>query len=266
MKLFYRKFGSGPPLFILHGLFGSSDNWVSIARNISSSFSVYIPDLRNHGQSPHSSEHNYNLMSHDLFELVEDLKIDKFILAGHSMGGKIAVDFALNWPDRINSLIVIDISPFIPLDYSDKIYLQNLEILEAILSINLSEYNSRSEVESLLAKKIDSEKIRGLIQKNLQRNNEGFYVWKLNAEAIKENLNFMMEGVKLPGPVFIPVTGFPVTFVKGEESEYLQLSELKELQKIFPTTQIISVKNAGHWINAEKPEIIESILLNQLYY
>src|SRR5512138_128346 len=104
MELFYRKYGTGPPLFILHGLFGSSDNWVTIARKLSGYFTVYLPDQRNHGQSPHSDIHNYDSMSRDLFELTEKLEINKLFLAGHSMGGKVAVNFALKWPEKINSL------------------------------------------------------------------------------------------------------------------------------------------------------------------
>ena len=106
MKLFYRKFGEGPPLVILHGLYGSSDNWVSIAKKIGDSFTVYLPDQRNHGQSPHSDTHDYNSMRDDLFEMVSELRIKKFFLAGHSMGGKTAIAFAAKWPEMIYDFAV----------------------------------------------------------------------------------------------------------------------------------------------------------------
>ena len=112
MKLFYRKFGDGPPLIILHGLYGSSDNWVSIAKKLGDSFTVYLPDQRNHGQSPHSDIHDYDSMRDDLFELVTELRLKKFFLAGHSMGGKTAMAFAVKWPEMINGLLIADISPF----------------------------------------------------------------------------------------------------------------------------------------------------------
>jgi esterase len=264
MKLFYRKYGTGPPLIILHGLYGSSDNWVTIARKISGSFTVYLPDQRNHGQSPHSPDHSYDAMSQDLFELIEDLGIGKFILAGHSMGGKTAVNFALNWPERINSLIIIDISPFRQNEYEKQLYIQHQTILKAILSIKPSEYESRAEVEKLVATKINDEKIRGLILKNLQRTDKGSFEWKLNASSLLENLNSIIEEIPIPGNLPIPVTGFPVTFIKGEDSQYLQMSDLKEIQRIFPTSEIVSVRNAGHWIHVEKPDVIEDILLSQL--
>ena len=112
MKLFYRKYGNGPPLIILHGLYGSSDNWVTIAKSLGDLFTIYLPDQRNHGQSPHDNIHDYDSMRNDLFELAYDLKLNKFFLAGHSMGGKTAIAFALKWPEMINGLLIADISPF----------------------------------------------------------------------------------------------------------------------------------------------------------
>ena len=111
MKLFFRKYGNGPPLVILHGLYGSSDNWVTIAKILSDSFTVYLPDQRNHGQSPHSDIHDYDSMRDDLLEFVRDQSINKFFLAGHSMGGKTAIAFALKWPEMLNGLLIADISP-----------------------------------------------------------------------------------------------------------------------------------------------------------
>jgi esterase len=264
MKLFYRKYGSGPPLVVLHGLYGSSDNWVSIAKKISDRYTVYLPDLRNHGQSPHSREHNYKTMANDLHEMIEDLNIVKFLLAGHSMGGKVAMKYALEWPESLYSLVIIDISPSGTTDRNNVIYLQHLEILETILSVRLPGIRSRDEVDKQLSERIDSEKTRALIMKNLRRTDDGSFEWKLNAKSLLENINNIMEGIITPGQVINHVTGFPVTFVRGELSEYIQQDDFKAISSIFPAAEMKVVKGAGHWINAEKPDEIADILLNAI--
>lgn len=264
MKLFFRKFGNGPPLFILHGLYGSSDNWVTIARNLSESFTVYLPDQRNHGQSPHSEKHDYDSMSRDLLELTEELKINRFILAGHSMGGKVAVRFAMKWPEKINSLIIIDISPFRSPDPERRFYLEHKQILESVLSVDLSVAKSRSEVETFLAGKIESEKTRGFIMKNLQRTDEKTFKWKMNVRALFDNLDGIVDGIPRPTRDTEAVTGFPVTFIRGGESDYLPEDEIIVIQKLFPTAEIVTLENAGHWIHAERPEEIIEIFKKQL--
>jgi pimeloyl-ACP methyl ester carboxylesterase len=264
MKLFFRKYGIGPPLFILHGLYGSSDNWVTVAKSLSESFSVFLPDLRNHGKSPHSEEHDYDSMSQDIFDLIQELKIKKIFLAGHSMGGKVAVNFAMKWPEKINSLIIIDISPFRSSDTGRKFYKEHKNILETILSADLSKIRSRSEAEAVLAKTIESEKTRDFILKNLQRTGEKTFIWKMNVKSLYDNLEKIVDGLPLHVADSETVTGFPVTFIKGENSEYLSAGDINAIQKLFPVAEMITVKNAGHWINAERPDAIIEILLNQL--
>jgi esterase len=264
MKLFFRKIGNGTPLFILHGLYGSSDNWVTIAGALSDYFTVYLPDQRNHGQSPHSDIHDYDSMSKDLFEMVTELKIHKFFLAGHSMGGKVAVNFAMKWPERINCLIIIDISPFRSNDPGRKFYNEHKHILESILSTDLSLIKSRNEAETYLSEKIESERTRGFILKNLGRTGEMRFYWKMNVKSLLNNLEKIVDGLPRPEKETEPVTGFPVTFIKGQDSEYLPDEEVNAIQKLFPAAEIIIVKNAGHWVHAERPEAVIKILLQQL--
>jgi pimeloyl-ACP methyl ester carboxylesterase len=264
MKLFFRKYGNGPPLIILHGLYGSSDNWVTIARHLEKDFTVYLPDLRNHGQSPHSDIHDYNSMSNDILELTQDLRINKFFLAGHSMGGKVAVNFAMKWPEKINSLIIIDISPFRPQESEIRFYNEHRNILDTLLSADLSRINTRAGADSYFAGKLLSEKTRGFILKNLNRTGENAFSWKLNVKSLSDNLEKIVDGLPRPPAYLDPVTGFPVTFIKGADSEYLPDYEIITIKKLFPAADIITVQNAGHWVHADRPDAIIAILLKQL--
>jgi esterase len=254
MKLFYRKFGEGPPLIILHGLYGSSDNWVTIAKQLGDSFTVYLPDQRNHGQSPHSEIHDYDSMRDDLYELVTDLRLRKFFLCGHSMGGKTAMAFAVRWPEMINALIIVDVSPFTNENNSQTVFKQHNAILKTILSIDLTHVTSRGEVENLLLEKISSEKERGLILKNLQRNSGDIFTWKLNASSLFKNLDKIMSPLCLKEVVSQPVTGFPVVFLKGSYSNYITASDVAEIRKVFPASEFIVIQGAGHWVHTDKPD------------
>ncbi|MGD0581782.1 MAG: alpha/beta fold hydrolase [Bacteroidales bacterium] len=258
MKLYFRKYGSGPTLVILHGLYGSSDNWVSVARKLSSHFTVILPDLRNHGQSPHSDLHSYDAMADDLDELMNDLGTDRFVLGGHSMGGKAAIKFALKWPERLNGLVIIDISPFGSDDLQNPYYIEHREILEAILSLEPGSAALREEIEKVLSEHIRSERTRGFIMKNLKRGHEGTFEWKLNASALLSNLQKITDGVIDREGQIMPVSGFPVVFIKGENSDYLKSGDIRDILKIFPSAEIIKIADSGHWVHAEKPdEIVE---------
>jgi esterase len=264
MKLFFRKYGNGPPLIILHGLYGSSDNWVTIARHLEKNFTVYLPDLRNHGQSPHSDIHDSDSMSNDILELVQDLRINKFFLAGHSMGGKVAVNFAMKWPEKINSLIIIDISPFRPQESEKRFFNEHRNILDTLLSSDLSGIRSRGEADLHFAGKLLSEKTRGFILKNLNRSGENTFSWKLNVKSLSDNLEKIVDGLPRPPAYIDQVTGFPVTFIKGADSEYLPDIEIIAVRKLFPAAEFITVQNAGHWVHADRPDAIIAILLKQL--
>jgi len=264
MKLFYRKYGYGPPLIILHGLYGSSDNWVSVAKSISDRFTVFLPDQRNHGQSPHSPVHDYDSMKEDLFDLVNDLRLQKFFLAGHSMGGKTAVNFALSWPEKLYGLLVADISPTVSEGSNSIAYNQHFEILNSILSLDLSGIRSRDEVELLLKSGIKSEKTRGFLMKNLKRESDNSFSWKLNASALLENLDRIMEGIEPGDKERTEITGFPVYFLKGEYSEYLPESDYVKIRRLFPAAEFIIIPHSGHWIHADNPEAVKKCLLKFL--
>ncbi len=260
MKLFYRKFGEGPPLIILHGLYGSSDNWVTIARSLSDIFTVYLPDQRNHGQSPHSEIHDYDSMRDDLFELVTDLKLKKIFLAGHSMGGKTAISFAIRWPEMIYGLLIADISPFTSEKSNSRGYNQHLKILSTILSLDLSMIKSRAEAELFLKKNIEEEKVRGFILKNLGRIDGNGFAWKLNAPSLLDNLDRIMEPIDMKEAMVQPVTGFPVIFLRGSDSDYLPPEDINGIRKVFPAAEFHEIAGSGHWVHADRPdEVIRNL-------
>jgi esterase len=260
MKLFYRKYGNGPPLVILHGLYGSSDNWVTIAKMLGERFTVYLPDQRNHGQSPHSEVHDYDSMRDDLFQLAGDLKLKKFFLAGHSMGGKTAISFVLKWPEMINGLLIADISPFTNEAIRNSVYTQHYGILNAIVSMDLKRISTRGEAEEYLSDRITSEKERGLILKNLQRTSDNDFAWKLNAFSLLKNLDKILAGIKRQTDFNQQITGFPVIFLRGANSDYLPLSDFRDILHVFPAADIIEVAEAGHWIQVDRPdEVVKNI-------
>lgn len=257
MKLFYRKYGSGPPLFILHGLFGSSDNWMTIAKKLSDTFTVYLPDQRNHGRSPHSEIHDYESMRDDLRELLTELSIDKLFLAGHSMGGKTAISFALRWPEMLNGLLVADISPFRDGVKDNPEYELHSSILNSIQSLDLSKISSRAEAEEHLTRSGLPVSVRGFILKNLQRIGGNKFEWKINASALLSNLDKIMKGIDRKDAFSQQVTGFPVIFLKGSDSGYLPSEDYNDILKIFPAAEFVIIEKAGHWLHADNPEEVE---------
>jgi len=261
MKLFYRKYGDGPPLLILHGLYGSSDNWVTIARALGKKYTVFLPDLRNHGQSPHSTVHDYDSLSKDILGLASELGLEKFFLAGHSMGGMIAAFFALRWPEKLLGLVIADISPFAATDIRTQEYNQHITILQSITGTDISSADTRSDVELLLREKIPSERIRSMIMKNLLRLPDNRFSWKINATSLLMNIEKIMSGLPRPEDNYSSVSGFPVLFLKGEHSAYLPGSDYSDILKIFPAAEFLTISNAGHWIHSDNPGAVIGALL-----
>lgn len=264
MKLFYREFGSGIPLIILHGLYGSSDNWVSIAKSLSKDFRVIIPDQRNHGLSPHSIVHSYKSMSSDLDELVRDLKITKFLLIGHSMGGKTAIWYASRWPEMLTGLMIIDISPFKTGKHQNPVSEFHLNVLKAINNLPLNSINTREEADLLLSESVSSPRIRSFLLKNLTRTKDKSFGWKLNAENLEMNIDNILDGFDRNIADHSIISGFPVVFVRASKSDYIPESDYSDIRKIFPVSDIVSVEDASHWIHVEKPDQIIEIIYSML--
>lgn len=258
MNLFFRNTGSGSTLVILHGLYGSSDNWMGIANNLKNDFEIFIPDLRNHGQSPHSSVMDYSLMREDIYEFFLTNNIEKAILLGHSMGGRIAIDFALSYPEKISHLIVADISPR-PYNESKNykiLFKHHKLIIEKLLSIKIEEYQDRKQISDMLIKKLYDERLVAFLLKNLKRDKEKNFYWAINLPIISQQLETILRGdTETDISKHFNTTGFPVLFIKGGLSSYLTSADYDFIKQLFPYAEIEEIENAGHWLHAEQPEI-----------
>lgn len=253
MKLFYRKYGQGPPIVILHGVFGLSDNWVSIAKKLEKEFAVYLPDFRNHGQSPHSNDFSYAFLVKDVKELLDDLSLDKAIIIGHSMGGKVAMQFVSDYPERIHKIIVVDIA----LRY----YTTNhKKIIDGLRSLDLKKIIKRNEADEQLSYYIEDEGARQFLLKNLYRKEDGSFNLRFNLDVIDEKIESLGEALKITCPIHIPTL-----FIKGGSSDYITLDDEVEIRKVFVNSKIVTIDNAGHWVHVEQPQNFLNVLIDFLY-
>lgn len=246
MKLFYRHLGEGKPVIILHGLFGQSDNWVTHARKMAVHFSVYLPDLRNHGQSPHSPTFNYHAMADDLHEFINDQQLVEPVIIGHSMGGKVAMQFAIEHPHIPSKLIIVDISP---VRYPDRD--SQFDILNTMMAVNFEAVYSRDEVNELLKVNISDEGTRLFVMKNLYRKTRHSFDWRPNLEAIAANMDYMFGSIEGDG-----VYEKPVLFIKGGRSDYIKPEYYSVIHKFFPKATFAEIPEAGHWVHVDAPDEI----------
>ena len=251
MELFFRKKGDdGEPLIILHGLYGSGDNWMSIARDLSESFSVYLPDLRNHGRSPHAEDMSYEALADDLHEFIEKQKLDKVNIIGHSMGGKTAMWFAAKHPEKVKKLIVVDVAPG-TYDSTSPNVETHKKIINALKSIDPSIVKSRKELDAEFAKQIPNLQLRMFLLKNIERQDDGSYRWRLNIDSIEKNIGNIMGGI----PDTSIKINVPTLFFKGALSDYITEEDLPVIKNIFPHSKVVTIPNAGHWLHARQPEL-----------
>lgn len=249
MKLFYRELGGkGQPLIILHGLFGSSDNWLTQAKMLAGKFHVYTIDQRNHGQSPHSDDFNYDLLADDIHGFLIMNAIDDPIVLGHSMGGKAAMKFAIAHQELLSKLIVVDIAP--------KAYpVQHTKIIEGLKSIPVDSISSRNEAEEILSGYVDEHDVRQFLLKNLQRKPEGGFAWRVNLPAIEKNIEKIGEGISSAKKF-----EKPTLFIRGSRSNYVLDEDQALINEIFPQA-ILRTMETGHWVQAEKPgEFVDEIV------
>ena len=256
MKLNYRQYSeSGKPLLVLHGLFGSLGNWGWHSKQLAEEFAVVGVDLRNHGDSPHSDQLDYQAMAEDVRQLMAELGLDSCSIVGHSMGGKVAMQLALSYPDLVERLVVVDIAPVAYPEDADG----HMNVLAAMDAVRLDELKSRTEAEETLKDYIDEDAVRKFVLTNLVRNDEGGFDWRLNKKAIRENYPALRAA-----PVMDRSFTKPVLFVKGSLSNYILPEHQAAIEEMFPEAEVKTILGAGHWLHAEQPKALQNLLLNFL--
>jgi len=245
MQLNYKTYGQGDPIIILHGLFGTLDNWQTVGKQLAENYMVYLVDQRNHGRSPHLDEITYPLMANDLRSFMENQWVHQAHVIGHSMGGKTAMQFALSYPDMVDKLIVVDIA-------TEAYPGGHEQIFEALLSLDLTEVDSRSDAAAHLEQAgIQEAGIRQFLLKNLSRKKEGGYEWKMNLPAIHEHYQDILAAVESS-----EVYNDPTLFIRGGQSQYVNDDNWPAVLQLFPNAKLETVENAGHWVHAEAPEAL----------
>jgi len=244
MKLFSKKYGEkGQDLIVIHGLFGMSDNWNTLGKQFSKYCKVHLVDLRNHGRSPHSAEFNYEVMSDDLKEYMEDHNIQKPILLGHSLGGKVAMKFAFAYPDKIEKLIIADISPR---RYNTE-FVQNL--LRTSYKLPLENFEKRDEIDRVLSETYEDKGMRLFLLKNLYRKENKEFAWRFNIDVLLEKVSNIQEADFVQG-----VCKIPTHFIRGGNSNYITSEDELTINKHFSDFSIATIEGVGHWLHAENPE------------
>lgn len=247
MDLNFKTFGQGPPLIILHGLFGTLDNWQTLAKRWAEDFTVYLVDQRNHGRSPHLDEMSYPLLAEDLAGFLDKEWLHECYLLGHSMGGKTAMQFALDYPDQVTKLVIVDIAPKqYPAGHD--------EIFAALRSLDLENLTTRSAAAEHLSQLIPQPAVVQFLLKNLSRVPGSGFRWKMNLEVLYRDYANILANVS-----GAPYSG-DALFVRGGLSQYVGKDDLPLIRSLFPEAELATVARAGHWVHAQAPDELYSLV------
>ena len=242
MELYYERYGQGHPLIILHGLFGSLENWRTLSKAFAQSFAVFALDQRNHGRSPHSEIFNYQAMTEDVREFIQRHELTTAHILGHSMGGKVAMQFAVTYPDMVNKLVIVDIAPKVyPPGHDD--------VFAGLYALNLATLRNRQEAEAGLTPHLPDLSLRQFLLKNLEREDSGSFRWRINLDGIHRNYHEMLKTFAVNGQFLKPAL-----FIRGANSGYIHDNDLVTIREIFPAAQLTTTPNSGHWVHAEAPQ------------
>lgn len=259
VDLHYRRLGpqGTTPIVILHGLFGSSDNLGSIARELAEpgdpaipAHEVYLVDLRDHGRSPHTDAVSYPLMAADVHALVTKLGLKDIVLVGHSMGGKTAMRFAQCWPELLKRLVVIDIGP--------KEHANNqAHIVDALRTAGLSPGRTRRDVEAHIARHVKEPGVVQFLLKNLYWKNENELAWRMNVDLLGRDLDAVLAAI---GPETVRV---PTLFIRGGQSDYILREDIPAIKEQFPNGRVETIAYAGHWVHVQAPDEVVTFIRNE---
>jgi esterase len=254
MDLFYRTFGEGKPLIILHGLLGMSDNWIMPAKELAKKYKVILPDLRNHGNSPHSDDFNLQVLADDIVEMIQTIGFGSVYLLGHSLGGRIAMSVALQHPQLIEKLVVVDIAPR---KYSGNKSIANM--MEVMSRVDFNYLVTLTSIEEFLTRYIPDPRVRNHAMKNLKKKNAGGFEWKANLPAIVKDIETLMT------PVYEEVPfSKPVLFIKGGASDFITDADMTPIFLHFPKAILRTIPNASHWVHVDEPELFLEEVFNFL--
>ncbi|HET8816849.1 MAG TPA: alpha/beta fold hydrolase [Pseudidiomarina sp.] len=242
----YERFGSGVPVVLIHGLFGDLDNLKRLGRELESDFELIAIDVRNHGESFHSDLMSYETMADDLATLLDEIGVDKTHVVGHSMGGKIAMEFALRYPQRVISVVAADVAP---VAYDPK----HRHILDALEQLDLTQVKTRKDADKQLQKAIDTHGIRQFLLKSLKHTSSG-YEWRLNLPALDA------QYPDISGAVCEGQFDGPILFIKGGDSDYIKPEHETEIRDRFSQVDVKIIEGTGHWLHAEKPRIFNRLV------
>lgn len=249
MELAFREYGQGQPLIILHGLFGQSDNWNTLSKSFAEKgFRVFTLDQRNHGLSPHSEQWDYDVMADDLKEFIDRHQLKNPILLGHSMGGKTVMFFALKYPDIASKIIIADIAARASHRHHD-------EVLKALNAVDFSTLKTRKEAEAVLNGYISDAGTKQFLLKNIYWKQDELMAWRFNLEVITRHYDEIL--LEVPQKTNQVAT----MIMRGERSNYISDEDLLDMKKRFPNSELVTIKDAGHWVHAEKPkEFFEAVM------
>ncbi|KGJ97094.1 alpha/beta fold hydrolase [Colwellia psychrerythraea] len=248
----YRQTGTGEHIVLIHGLFGSLENLNMVAKPLSNSYCVTSVDVRNHGDSFHAGAMEYPVLAQDIINLLDHLNINSCLLLGHSMGGKIAIQVALQQPERIKKLLVADIAP---VNYPP----HHLDIIKGLQAIDLSKIKKRKDADEQLAPYVDNIGVRQFLLRNLALKSSGEFVFKCSLIDISLCYPQIMKANELTANT-APYNG-PTLFIKGGNSDYIVPENRETIVKLLPSSKIKIIQGAGHWLHAEKTLAFNKIVL-----